>query len=187
MLRGSPGFYVTAIWSHRAVDAAMAMGETRSNIYAGSIFNWMSVDSTRNRLMNVLGTTSLPVKGAPKECTLWTSGIYNGQYEDKYKFSADFGTQRVWGWSSVSSTASGATGKNVGLWDVTASPEYYNGGPMKRELMCHMGTTILNMMNGGHYCSANDGKFAAGEVWSKTYGPYFVYCNNISRMALWLV
>jgi rhamnogalacturonan endolyase len=32
-----------------------------------------------------------------------------------------------------------------------ASREYYNGGPMKRELMSHIGTTILNMINGGHY------------------------------------
>jgi autotransporter-associated beta strand protein len=181
MLRGSPGFYVTAIWGHRSVDAAMGMGETRSNIYAGSIFNWMSVDSTRNRLMNILGTTSLVVQGAPVETFLWTSGIYNGQYEDKYKYSADFGEQRVWGWSSVSSTISGATGKNVGLWDVTASPEYYNGGPMKRELMCHIGTTILNMFNGSHYGGGTDGNFAAGEVWTRVSGPYFVYCNNVSN------
>ena len=47
MLQGSTGFYVTAIWSHRSVDAAMSMGETRDNIYAGAIFNWMCVDSTR--------------------------------------------------------------------------------------------------------------------------------------------
>ena len=33
MLRGSPGFYVTAIWSHRASDGAIGMGETRDNIY----------------------------------------------------------------------------------------------------------------------------------------------------------
>ena len=101
MLRGSPGFYVTAIWSHRSVDVAMSMGETRDNIYAGSIFNWMCVDAARNRLMEVSGGSAIGVLGAPVEVSLWTNGIYQGQYEDKYKYSADFGVQRVWGWGSV--------------------------------------------------------------------------------------
>jgi fibronectin type 3 domain-containing protein len=189
MLQGSPGFYVTAIWSHRAQDAAIGMGETRTNIYAGSIFNWMSVDPGRNKLMEVSpSATSVPVPGAPKECYLWTNGIYEGRYDDKYKYSADFdsqqytatpGPQRVWGWSSV-----GASGLNLGLWDVNASQEYYNCGPMKRELMSHIGTTILNMFNGDHYAEGMDANFAAGEVWTKTYGPYFVYCNNTSNSAL---
>ena len=184
MLRGSPGFYVTAIWAHRPTDPAMGMGETRTNIYAGSIFNWMSVDPGRNKLMEVsTAATSVPVPGAPKECYLWTNGIYSGLYEDKYKYSADFGSaqyfsspqpQRVWGWSSV-----GTGGLNVGLWDVNASQEYYNCGPMKRELMSHIGTTILNMFNGDHYFQGGlDANWTGGEVWTKVYGPYFVYCNN---------
>jgi len=177
MLRGSPGFYVTPIWSHRSIDGALTMGETRDNIYAGSIFNWMSVDATRNRLMEVQpGSVSIGVLGAPVEVSLWTNGIYQGQYEDKYKYSADFGDQRVWGWSSV-----GTGGKNVGLWDVTASVEYYNGGPMKRELMEHIGTTVLNMTRGSHYGGGTDSSWAAGEVWTHVYGPHFIYCNNITN------
>ena len=59
MRRGSTGFYVAVIWSHLSTDAAIGMGECRDNIYAGSIFNWMSVDATRNRLMSVTsGATS---------------------------------------------------------------------------------------------------------------------------------
>jgi autotransporter-associated beta strand protein len=185
MLRGSPGFYVTAIWSHRSVDTGFSLGETRTNIYAGSLFNWMSVDPGRNKLMAVsTGNVQLPVPGAPVECYLWANGIYQGLYDDKYKYSADFGDEqytgtpgphRVWGWSSV-----GTGGINVGLWDVNASQEYYNCGPMKRELMCHIGTTILNMFNGDHYAQGMDAQFASGEVWTKVYGPYFVYCNNVA-------
>ena len=184
MRRGSPGFYVTPIWIHGSADAAMDLGETRTNIYAGSIFNWMSVDAARNRQMEVSsGGTSVAVASAPKEVTLWTNGVYEGQYEDKYKYSADFGTERVWGWSSVTTTNPSFTGSNVGLWNVLASAECYNGGPMKRELMSHIGTTILNMFNGSHYGGGTDGSFAAGEVWSKAYGPYFVYCNNVASNA----
>jgi len=176
LLRGSQGFYVTPIWYHRSVDVAEGMGETRDNIYGGSIFNWMCVDGQRNRLMEVSGGTAIPVYGAPKEVSLWTNGIYAGRYEDKYKYSADLGVQRAWGWCSV-----GSGGKNVGLWNVSATAEYYNGGPMKRELMDHIGTTILNMLNGGHYGGGSDGSWAAGEIWTKVYGPYFIYCNNLSN------
>jgi rhamnogalacturonan endolyase len=173
MLQGSPGFYVTAIWSHRAADAAMSMGETRDNIYAGSIFNWMCVDAARNKLMEVTGGNSVGVFGAPVEVSLWTSGLYQGRYEDKYKYSADFSVQRVWGWASVTAST-GTGGKNVGLWNVLGSVEYYNGGPMKRELMSHIGTTILNMTHGGHYGGGSEGNWNAGEVWTHCYGPWFI-------------
>ena len=176
LLRGATGFYVTAIWSHRSIDGAFGMGECRDNIYAGSIFNWMSVDATRNRLMEVSGGAAIGVLGAPVEVSLWTNGIYAGQYEDKYKYSADLGLQRLWGWSSV-----GTGGKNIGLWNISASAEYYNGGPLKRELMEHIGTTILNMHNGGHYAMGSDGNFASGEIWTKVYGPYLIYCNAITN------
>ncbi len=174
MLRGSTGFYVTPVWGHRSGDGALSMGETRDNIYAGSIFNWMSVDTNRNRLMEVQANAgAIGVLGAPVEVSLWTNGIYSGQYEDKYKYSADFGDQRVWGWSSV-----GTGGKNIGLWNVSASVEYYSGGPKKRELMEHIGTTILNMTRGSHYGGGTDSSWGSGEVWTHVYGPYFIYCNN---------
>jgi rhamnogalacturonan endolyase len=177
MLRGSPGFYVTAIWAHRSQDITMSMGETRDNIYAGSIFNWMSVDAARNRLMEVSGGSAIGVQGAPVEVSLWTNGIYSGQYEDKYKYSTDFGNQHVYGWSSV-----GTGGKNVGIWNIQGSMEYHQNGPMKRDLMEHIGTTILNMMNSGHYGGGlNDCYWGSGEVWTKVYGPNFIYCNNVTN------
>ena len=115
--------------------------------------------------------------GAPVECSLWTDGIYEGRYEDKYKYTADFGVEKVWGWSSV-----GAGGANVGLWNVTASAEYYSDGPMKRDLLSHIGTTILNYYESSHYGSAGtDCNWTNGEIWAKVYGPYFIYCNNITN------
>jgi rhamnogalacturonan endolyase len=176
LLRGATGFYVTAIWTHRSTDGAISLGECRDNIYAGSIFNWMSVDKNRNRLMEVPSGSAIGVLGAPVEVSLWTSGIYAGLYEDKYKYSADFGDQRVWGWSSV-----GTGGYNIGLWNVSASIEYYPGGPTKRELMSHIGTTILNMTKGSHYGGGTDATWASGEVWTHAYGPYFIYCNNVTN------
>ena len=176
LLRGNTGFYVTPIWIHRSIDGGFSMGECRDNIYSGAIFNWMSVDATRNKLMPVDPSyTAVGVQGAPVECSLWTSGIYAGRYEDKYKYTADYGSLRVWGWSSV-----GTGGKNIGLWDVAGSVEYYLGGPMKRELTCHMGTTILNTPHGSHFGGGTDSTNAPGEIWSKVCGPHFIYCNAIS-------
>ena len=176
LLRGNSGFYVTPIWIHRSTDSAFSMGECRDNIYSGSIFNWMSVDATRNKLMPVSGGAAIGVRGAPVEVSLWTNGIYAGLYEDKYKYTADYSTLRAWGWSSV-----GAGGKNVGLWDVAGSAEYMASGPMRRDLICHMGTTILNTPHGGHYGFCSDSAWAAGEVWAKVCGPHFIYCNNITN------
>jgi len=43
-----------------------------------------------------IGGSAVGVFGAPVEVSLWTNGIDQGKYEDKYKYSADFGTERVW-------------------------------------------------------------------------------------------
>ena len=37
------------------------------------------------------------------------------------------------------------------------------------------------MLNGGHYGQGGDGSFAAGEVWTKVCGPYFIYCNSVTN------
>ena len=52
---------------------------------------------------------------------------------------------------------------------------------MKRELIEHIGTTILNVTRGSHYGGGTDSSWCAGEVWTHVYGPYFIYCNNISN------
>ena len=184
MLRGSPGFYVTAIWSHRNGDLAMGMGETRDNIYLNPEFTWNTIDANRNFQYNLGGAGgggtggAVSVFGAPQEVTLWTNGVAQGRYEDKYKYTADFGTERVWGWSSVNNSAAGFTGQNVGIWHILASAEYYNGGPMKPELM---DAPMVNMLNGGHYYMGNDSEFGANEVWTRVQGPYFIYCNNVTN------
>lgn len=43
-----------------------------------SVFNWMSVDTTRTKLMQVSGGTSIGVPTAPVECSLWTDGTLAG-------------------------------------------------------------------------------------------------------------
>jgi rhamnogalacturonan endolyase len=177
ILRGSPGFYITLILRHRKADKAMGLGEIRTNVYLSPTFTWQSVDQERSHQWNIGGKAS-GVAGAPKECYRWTSGFAAGQFEDKYKWSAHFGEERAWGWSSVTNGPVAVKGNNVGVWNVLGSAEYYIGGPLKPDLM---DAPMVNMFNSSHYQMGMDNKFDAGEEWTKTYGPFFFYCNNIPR------
>ncbi len=176
MLRGSPGFYITLILKHRKADQAMGLGEIRTNVYLSPTFTWQSVDQERSHQYNI-GGQSAGVAGAPKECTRWTSGFAAGQIEDKYKWSAHVGEERAWGWSSVTNEPAGFKGHNVGVWNVLGSAEFYAGGPLKSDLM---DAPMVNMFNSSHYQMGLDTKCDAGEEWTKSYGPYFFYCNNIA-------
>jgi autotransporter-associated beta strand protein len=176
MLRGSPGFYVTLTMTHHAGDIATGLGEMRTNIYLAPDFNWMSVSPVVQRELGI-GSTFVPAYDSTQEDSLCVSGVDQGTYDDKYKFSQIWGTQRVWGWGSVNDPAHGvASGANVGIWNVLASSEYYNGGPLKPELM---DAPMVNMLNGGHYEMGTDSNWSANEQWTRVQGPYFVYVNNV--------
>ena len=171
LVRGAQGFYAGCVNSHPPSYPDNPGGEFRMVGYVGSTFDWLSVDNLRNRLMSPPATSQIAVPGAPQENTLWTAGIYQGQYECKYGYSADFCDESAWGWSS--------TAKNLGIWMTKPSQEYYSGGPMKRELMCHEAPTLLNMVNGTHYTMGSDGDIKAGENFSKTFGPWLIYANSV--------
>jgi len=178
MLRGSPGFYTTLTMSHHSGDVACGLGEMRTNIYLAPDFNWMSVSPTVQRELG-LNANFVPAYDSTQEDSLCVSGVNAGTYDDKYKFSQPWGTERVWGWSSVNDAANGVTsGQNVGIWYVLASSEYYNGGPLKPELM---DAPMVNMLNGGHYSMGVDSNWGDNETWTRVQGPFFVYCNNVSN------
>ena len=178
MLRGSPGFYTTLTMSHHSGDIACGLGEMRTNIYLAPDFNWMSVSPTVQRELGI-NANFVPAYDSTQEDSLCVSGVNAGTYDDKYKFSQLWGTQRVWGWGSVNDPANGVTsGQNVGIWYVLASSEYYNGGPLKPELM---DAPMVNMLNGGHYYMGVDSSWGANETWTRVQGPFFVYCNNVSN------
>ncbi len=170
LLRGQQGFYDTVILTHQASYPDYPGAELRTNVYVGSIFNWLAVDPYRFREMGSPSDSSIAVPGAPKEVTQWTSGIYNGLTECKYGYSDPLGQLNVWGWASTTAP--------YGIWQTVPSHEYYDGGPMHRELTEHIGNTLLNMFGGGHYGFGSDGDQPAGTFSSKTFGPAFVYANK---------
>lgn len=170
---GVSGIYATGKLIHPTSYPLNPGGEWRMAGYVGTQFDWMVVDSARNMRIPQWNATSVAVAGAPKEVVQMTSPApYINHYECKYDYSADYGETETWGWVSTTT--------NRGIWMTTPSLEYYPGGPMKRELMCHSAPVILNMFGGTHYAMGIDGAVAAGEKWEKIYGPYLIYTNKVA-------
>lgn len=72
----------------------------------------------------------------------------------------------------------GVYGGGYGVWMISPSHEYVNGGPMKQELTAHVDSSsgdavVLNMLMGSHFGNPNV-TIPSGKI----YGPWLVYFNN---------
>ncbi|MGN6727910.1 MAG: polysaccharide lyase family protein [Tepidisphaeraceae bacterium] len=73
-------------------------------------------------------------------------------------------------------TTYGVLGKAVGLWILSASTEYHNGGPVKQGQTVH-DDVLLRVLQSVHF-GAKPVVVAAGEAWRKVYGPFLIYANT---------
>ncbi len=92
----------------------------------------------------------------------------NGTVYTKYDYATYVAADRV----------HGVFGDGYGVWMITPSPEYINGGPMKQELMVHVESStgdgvVLNMLSASHF-----GTPSVTIPNGKIYGPWLVYFNN---------
>ena len=175
LLRGQQGIYDTLILTHQASYVDYPGAELRTNMYVGSIFDWLCVDPYRFRQMAPANTAVTTVAGAPPEVMQYTAGPYNGLTNCKYSYSSPLGRLDTWGWASSTS--------KYGVWQTLPSHEFEDGGPMHRELTEHIGNTLLNMFGGGHYGFGSNGDQPAGTFSSKTFGPAFIYANQYTGAA----
>ena len=176
MARGESGVYTYAIFTHQPAYGATQIGESRFGAKLNArVFDWMSIDARRNKLMP---TGEDWDKGAPlnmKEARRLTTGAYAGQVEHKYDYSALQFEIPAFGWSS--------TKEHIGLYFINPSMEYLSGGATKVELTGHLDNgnggdpTLLDYWRGTHY-GGSELRIAAGETWSKVVGPIFVYLNS---------
>ena len=184
LARGESGIYTYTIMTHEPQYPATSLGEARFGAKLdGTIFDWMSIDANRNKQMPAPADWDQGTQLNMKEARRLNTGIYAGQIEHKYDYSAIQFNIPAFGWSS--------TTKHVGLWFVNPSIEYLSGGATKVELTGHLDNnagaapTLLNYWRGSHYggsrCDA-----AAGEAWTKVVGPFLIYCNaGASANAIW--
>ena len=174
MLRGSPGFYSTAIMTHRKQDTRFEVGAWGVVTRVPPVFNWLSADDKRNYFVGVPTKEGVKVPDSPHEVTVCLDGTQTGNYADKFVSGQDHADLRAWGWSSV-----GQGGLNVGRWMMTTM-EFSNGGPLKRDVSVYPYSELNNSILTGEVGMGSDGFMDNGEEWSKTCGPWFMYLNHVS-------
>ena len=180
--RGDSGVYTYSIFSHPTNYPATSIGEARFCMKLNDeLFDWMTVDSNRNLKMISTYDWNHATQMNMKEVRRMNTGIYKGQVEHKYDYSANQFDVRAWGWSS--------SDKHVGVWLVNPSVEYLSGGPTKYELSSHRDATftdsltapapptLLNYWRGSHY-GGSLCNIAATDAWTKVIGPFLIYCNS---------
>jgi rhamnogalacturonan endolyase len=189
--RGDSGVYTYAIFTHPTNYPATSIGEARFCLKLNDgLFDWMTVDANRNMEMITAYDWNHGTQMNFKEGRRMNTGIYKGQVEHKYDYSANQFDVRAWGWSS--------SAKHIGLWLVNPSVEYLSGGPTKFELSSHRDATfntnnfrapapptLLNYWRGSHY-GGSICNLAATDAWTKVIGPFLIYCNaGGDHDALW--
>ncbi len=182
--RGDSGVYTYSIFTHPAEYPATSIGEARFCAKLnGKLFDYMTIDANRRKVMPKPEDWDKGVQLNLKEARRLTTGIYSGQVEHKYDYSAIQFDIPAYGWSS--------TEHQIGLWFINASMEYLSGGATKVELTGHLDNnagaapTLLNYWRGSHY-GGSSCVIADGEKWTKVIGPFLIYCNSgLDHEKLW--
>ena len=174
--RGESVIYVAAVLHHGPGMPGYGTGESRYCLKLNpDVFNFLSVDADRQRLMPSGYDWDHGVQLNMKEARRLTTGIHRGEVEHKYDYSAVLAETPAYGWFGTQS--------HLGLWLINPSQEYIGGGPTKVELTGHLdvnpgGTpTLLNMWQGSHY-GGTSLAIAPNENWTKVIGPFAIYCNT---------
>ena len=181
--RGDPGIYTYCAFSHPTNYPATSVGEARFCLKLNDdLFDWMTVDANRNMKMISAYDWNHGTPMNMKEARRMNTGIYKGEVEHKYDYSANQFDVRAWGWSS--------SAQHVGVWLVNPSVEYLSGGPTKFELSAHRDATfntnnlnapapptLLNYWRSSHY-GGSICNLAATDAWTKVIGPFLIYCNS---------
>jgi rhamnogalacturonan endolyase len=188
--REDSGLYTYSIFEHKADYPPTSIGEARFCVKLNdAVFDWMTVDANRNMKMITTYDWNHGTVMNMKEARRMNSGLYKGQVEHKYDYSAVQFETPAWGWSGTTA--------HVGLWFINPTIEYLSGGPTKVELFAHrdatFGTdpnapappTLLNYWRGSHY-GGSSCVIQQGENWTKVIGPFLIYCNaGESPDAMW--
>ncbi len=174
--RRDSGVYTYSIFTHKPEYPAFSLGEARFAAKLNPrVFDYMTVDKNRRKVMIAPADWDQGTELNMKEVRRLNTGIYAGQVEHKYDYSAIQFEIPAFGWSS--------TARHIGLWLVNPSIEYLSGGATKVELTAHndnnagAAPTVLNYWRGSHY-GGSVCDVAQGEAWTKVVGPFLIYLNS---------
>ena len=158
--RGDAGFYSYAVIRHPASLGDLMFVQSRfvSKTVTDDTFSEFVIGAERSKNID-----RSPVQ---KELANATYLLADGTIATKYQNSSYWAETPVYGHA----------GAKVGLWSITASPEYHNGGPLKQGQTVH-DNVLLRVLTSVHF-GASPVHIAAGEEWTKVYGPVFTYMNT---------
>lgn len=166
--RGDSGVYAYAVLDHPAAYPATGVGEWRMVWkIPDNLFDWICVDELRNWPMPSAADYRTAQKTGIKEIVKITQGVRAGTYDCKYDFSASYYDIGCWGHAGTKS--------KLGAWIVCGGYDFFNDGPTKQDLNAAAGINHIHF--GMNHYEGSTVRVAAGEKWSKIYGPYLLYCN----------
>lgn len=166
--RGDAGFYAWAIPRHPAALPGAEFEQMRfvSKTVTDGTFTDFLIGEAREKTINRSDKV--------QELANATYRLADGTISTKYQNSSYWAETPVYGHA----------GPRLGLWSITASPEFFNGGPLKQGQTVH-DNVLLRVMTSVHFGAAPV-PVAEGEEWSKLYGPVFTYVNEgEGPKALW--
>ncbi len=175
LARGESGIYTYSILTHKADYPFTSIGEARFGAKLNEqVFDHLTIDANRNKDMPTPRDWDQGTQLNMKEARRLNTGIYKGQVEHKYDYSAIQFDIPAFGWSSTTA--------HIGFWFVNPTIEYLSGGATKVELTGHLDVnegaapTLLNYWRGSQY-GGSSCAIAEGEAWTRVIGPFEIYCN----------
>ncbi|MDF9827029.1 autotransporter-associated beta strand protein [Ereboglobus sp. PH5-10] len=171
--RGDTGLYSYTTLSHPASYPAASVGEWRmvwKLPYTSTdwIFERIYADENRNGFWGTRTDFLQAESTSIAEIIKFTTGERTGEYDCKYQYALEYQTAGCWGHAS--------NVNKKGAWFVLGGYDYLNDGPIKNDLAPAESNQILHF--GRNHYNASETVVAAGEEWSKIYGPFLLYCNS---------
>ena len=171
--RGDTGLYAYAILSHPASYPATSVGEWRivwwlPHSTTDWTFERIYADAQRNWYWGKYTDYLTESNTAIGEVKRLTTGARAGQYDCKYEYSLEYQNAGCWGHASDTN--------KIGAWVVLGGYDYFNDGPIKNDLALAESYSLLHF--GRDHFNASSTIVAAGETWSKIFGPFLLNCNK---------
>ena len=171
--RGDTGLYAYAILSHPASYPATSVGEWRivwklPHTSTDWTFERIYVDALRNWYWGTYSDFANEASTGIGEIKTITTGARAGQMDCKYEYAAEY--QKIGCWGHASDT------NKIGVWFVLGGYDYLNDGPNMTDLT--VAESYLLQHFGRDHFGGSGTSVAAGETWSKIFGPFLLYCNK---------
>ncbi len=169
MRKGVSGVYVYVIFKGTPTSSSVSVREARVCTRTQPAFTWGYVDET---MKGIMPTTAEMAVAEKSENTIQdaTYRLADGSIYTKYNWANFIVNDMFHGLVS--------TNRKTGIWNITASHEWLNGGPMRQELTVHSTSKspiTIQMLQGEHLGGAAQA-YEDGEV--QILGPFLIYVNT---------